>query len=310
MTTDVPTLEGTSPKFTRRSLLRLSGIWLGAGTTAAALGALYALRLEPEWIQISHRDIALPGLKRAHDGLRIAHLSDIHLGRHVEPRLVRRAVRMVNDLAPDLVILTGDFVSGTADYSQTYRQLFRTLYAHHGIYAVLGNHDIWTDGNQVASNLRQSGVIVLRNECTAVTIGGQRLWLVGLEDRGDPGFVASSFQAFGKLWQGNIRLLDRLLADLPGNETRLLLVHNPDVNELLDHQRVDLALCGHTHGGQLRLPLLGALLIPSCLGEKYAQGLVEGPVSPVFVNRGLGTSGIPIRFNCRPEISLLRLRSA
>jgi uncharacterized protein len=115
--------------------------------------------------------------------------------------------------------------------------------------------------------------------------------------------------AFEGLWQRALARGSEMLDALPPDEPRLLLVHNPDVHEVLSARRVDLALSGHTHGGQVRLPLVGAPLLPSCYGNKYAQGLVQGPRWPVYVNRGLGTVSPHIRLNCRPEVTILTLRS-
>jgi predicted MPP superfamily phosphohydrolase len=101
-----------------------------------------------------------------------------------------------------------------------------------------------------------------------------------------------------------------MLKDVPVDEPRLLLVHNPDFTEMLPEGRIDLALCGHTHGGQVRVPFLGAPVVPSFFGNKYASGLVQGPKTQVYVNRGIGLIAPPVRLNCRPEVTLLRLRSA
>ena len=110
------------------------------------------------------------------------------------------------------------------------------------------------------------------------------------------------------MWQASALILQHLMHKVPQGDFRVLLVHNPDFNEILPEVRVDLALSGHTHGGQVRLPWLGAPIVPSCFGHKYAAGLVQSPRSPVYVSRGLGMANVPIRFNCRPEVTLLRLR--
>jgi 3-methyladenine DNA glycosylase AlkD len=147
---------------------------------------------------------------------------------------------------------------------------------------------------------------VLRNERQALTVDGTRLWLLGIEDTGYTGGFFSDFKA---MWQEARDVLAILLQGIPAAEPRLLLVHNPDFAEMLPEGRIDLILCGHTHGGQVRLPFIGAPVVPSCFGQKYTSGLVHGPGALVYVNRGLGLIAPPVRFLCRREITLLRLRS-
>jgi uncharacterized protein len=315
----------------RRAFLRA-----GCGTLAAiatsSLGYFYALDLEPGWFEVARHTISLPQWPAALDGLTIAQLSDIHMGPNVSIPYVRHAVRTVNSLHPDLIVLTGDFVSHSASYSMACAQELALLRARYGLYAVLGNHDIWTDAGQVAAHLGQVGILVLRDVSRSITVAGTRLWLVGIEDSGYSGlsgisiremrakwreitsegtryvdWLGNSLEEFRPLWEKQTVAAAKLLQKVPPKEPRLLLVHNPDFNELLPQLPIDLALCGHTHGGQVRLPFLGAPFIPSCMGQKYSGGLVQGPVSPVYVNRGLGVTNPPVRFLCRPEITLLKL---
>ena len=202
--------------------------------------------------------------------------------------------------------MTGDYVYGSAAYSAPCAQELAALRAPYGTFAVLGNHDIWTDAEQVAANLSAAGIGILRNQAIPLSSQGAALWLVGVEDTG---LLAGTFGDFRALWQPAATALARLLKEIPPDEARVLLVHNPDFTEMLPEDRVDLALCGHTHGGQVRLPLLGAPIVPSCFGQKYAGGLVAGSQTTVYVNRGIGVIAPPVRFNCRPEITLLRLKS-
>jgi len=271
---------------------------------SAAGGALYSTRLEPFWIEIREVEVRLPGLPPSLDSLTMAQLSDFHLGPYVGAQDVRRSVEMTNALGADLVVLTGDFVYQSAAYSAACARELAALRARYGAFAVLGNHDIWTDADQVAVNLSNAGIRVLRNEGLPLSIGSAALWLVGVEDTGLLGSAFGDFRAF---WQPRADALAQILATIPGDAPRILLVHNPDFSEMLPEGRVDLALCGHTHGGQVRLPLLGPPIVPSCFGQKYAGGLVMGPRTTVYVNRGIGVIAPPVRFNCRPEITLLRL---
>jgi len=272
-----------------------------------ALGSAYATQVEPHWIEMTQLDIPLPGLPEELDGFTIVQLSDLHMGPHVAADHVRRGVALTNALEADLVILTGDFVYRSAEYSGACARELASIRANHGVYAVLGNHDIWTDADEVAGNLKRVGLVVLRNERQALMVAGTRLWLLGIDDTGYTGGFFSDFKA---MWQEAHDALAILLQGIPAAEPRLLLVHNPDFTEMLPQGRIDLILCGHTHGGQVRLPFIGAPLVPSCFGHKYVGGLVRRPGALVYVNRGLGLISPPVRFLCRPEITLLRLRPA
>jgi uncharacterized protein len=315
----------------RRAFLR-AGWGMLAAMAASGLGYYYALDLEPGWLEVTRHTIRLPRWPASLDGLTVAQISDVHTGPNVPIQSVRRAVQAVNRLSPDLVVLTGDFVSHSADYSAACAQELAGLRARYGLYAVLGNHDIWTDADQVAAHLARAGILVLRDASRPIVVAGTRLWLVGIEDSGYTGmsgipigelrarwraitaegtpradWLGDSLAEFRALWGKQVAAAARLLREIPPLEPRLLLVHNPDFNEILPRLSIDLALCGHTHGGQVRLPFLGAPFIPSCMGQKYAGGLAQGPLSPVYVNRGLGVTNPPVRFLCRPEVTLLKL---
>jgi predicted MPP superfamily phosphohydrolase len=295
----------------RRGFLRLGCGVLAGGAATCLLGPLYATGIEPHWIEVTRVNVSLAGLPTALDGVTIGQLGDFHLGRNVSREQVRRAVGLANGLKPDLILLTGDFVTGSAEYSAGCGEELAALEAPHGVYAVLGNHDNWTGPDQVAANVAAGGVTVARDEAFAIEVGGSRMWLLGIEDTGyTAGFLGGSFGDFSELWKEKRRRLVEVLEELPEDEPRLLLVHNPDFTEMLPQARIDLALCGHTHGGQVRVPFVGAPVVPSFFGDKYAGGLVQGPSALVYVNRGIGLISPPLRFNCRPEITLLRLRQA
>lgn len=294
----------------RRPFLRLVGGSALAALSAGALGPAYAVMVEPTWLDVTRPEVWLPGLPPEWDGVTIAHLSDMHVKSRADRDHARRAAEIVGGLAPDLVVLTGDFVSRDAGYITLCAEALAPLSAPLGMYAVLGNHDVWTDADRVTAGLGDVGVTVLRNAVAPLERDRARLWLVGIEDVGRTNRPGVRCNAFEGLWQRTLSRGSAMLDALPPDEPRLLLVHNPDVHEVLSAQRVDLALSGHTHGGQVRLPLLGAPILPSCYGGKYAQGLVQAPRWPVYVSRGLGTISPPVRFNCRPEVALLTLRRA
>ncbi len=295
-------------RLSRRRFLKLGcGALLGGAATCVS-GPIYVTQIEPRWIEVTRLDVLLPGLLEPLDGFTIAQLSDLHLGPYVSIEHVRRSVEITNDLGADLIVLTGDFVYHSASYSAACAQELASLHAEYEVYAVLGNHDIWTNARRVTESLIQVGITVLRNDRQPLEVGSAHLWLLGIKDTGYTGYIGGSFDRFQAMWQETRDDLAALMEGIPADEPRLLLVHNPDFTEMLPKGRIDLALCGHTHGGQVRLPFVGTPVVPSCFGEKYASGLVQGPSTLVYVNRGIGLIPPPVRFNCRPEVTLLRLR--
>jgi len=291
----------------RRTFLK----WLFGGCLATGLA--YTACVEPRWAEVVRMNVKLPRLPKVLNGFTIAQLSDLHAGPFIWTGDVRRWVKFVNSLEADLIVITGDFVCISARYAESCAEELAALRARKGVYAVLGNHDIWTDADSVAESLLRAGIHVLRDEHEALVVGSARLWLVGIEDRGITGITAlgtiSSISPsdFMALWADARDALTKLLDGIPPDEPRLLLVHNPDFTEMLPGGGVDLALCGHTHGGQVWLPFIGAPLIPSCYGGKYRAGLVNNGATLVYVNRGLGLIVPPIRFLCRPEVTLFSL---
>ncbi len=267
--------------------------------------ALYAGEIERHWIDVVHRDIYIPGLPDAFDSMTIAQLSDIHLDEFTEPFLLREAVDTINRLHPDMVLLTGDYVT---------RQLLprkQTLEAAWSCgamlskiacpqkYAILGNHDLMVGGDAVAQAIATNHIPVLRNAFLPIERDGARIWLAGLDDpvagRPDP----------DRAIPVSIRKVPR--------EPVLLMCHAPDfIDTLAAHsvsRSIALMFSGHTHGGQVRIPLVGAVHLPPG-GRKYVQGWFNIGGMQLYVNRGIGTVGVPFRFDCRPEITHIRLRAA
>ncbi len=261
--------------------------------------------IERHWIDVVHRDIYISNLPDAFDGMTIAQLSDIHLDEFTEPFLLREAVHEINRLHPDMVLLTGDYV--------TYQLLPRkqTLEAAWSCgallsqiaclqkYAILGNHDLMVGGNAVAEAIAANHIPVLRNAFLPIERDGARIWLAGLDDpvagRPDP----------DRAIPVSIRKVPR--------EPVLLMCHAPDfIDTLAAHsvsRSIALMLSGHTHGGQVRVPLVGAVHLPPG-GRKYVEGWFRVAGMQLYVNRGIGTVGVPFRFDCRPEITHFRLRSS
>jgi predicted MPP superfamily phosphohydrolase len=268
----------------RKLLLALLG-----GLGAIGGGGAYSF-LESRWLRLTTSRIRLPRLPTAFSGLKVAFLSDIHHSYTVPISLVRRAVELVRSQRPDVVLLGGDYVARSRKHIAPCLEALGTLTAPLGVYAVLGNHDHWADPELTRTCLKRHGIADLTNRGVWLRRDADRLRLGGV----------------GDLWE-DMQDLEAALGDLGEEEGALLLSHNPDYAEELDSDRVDVIFSGHTHGGQVVLPLVGAPFLPSRYGMKYAGGLIQGPRCVVYVTRGVGTVGPPVRFGCRPEVSLLEL---
>jgi hypothetical protein len=264
--------------------------------------ALYAGEVERHWIDVVHREIFVNRLTDEFRGMKVAQLSDIHLNEYTEPFLLREAVEAINRLEPDMVLLTGDYVSAqvlprkmTMRAAWECASLLSQLTCQRR-YAILGNHDCMAGEDEISDALHQHGIPVLRNAYIPIERGPSRIWLAGLEDpvcgRPDPD-----------------RAIPAAIRN-QRNEPVILMCHAPDfVDDLLKHpagRSVALMLSGHTHGGQVRIPMLGAFHLPPG-GRKYIEGWFPIGNLQLYVNRGIGSVGVPFRFNCRPEITLFTL---
>lgn len=287
-----------SQRWTRRSVIKTL-LYGGAGL------ALYSGEVERHWIDLVRRDIVVNGLPEAFDRFTIAQLSDIHLNEFTEPFLLREAIDHINRLTPDMVLLTGDYVSAqvlpqkmTIGTAWECASLLTQITCPHR-YSVLGNHDCFAGADEIAEALRSHGIPVLRNAHLPIERRGKRIWLAGFDD-----------PVCGK--PNPDRAIPESIRKQPG-EPVILMCHAPDfADEFLTHpasRSVALMLSGHTHGGQVRLPLLGALHLPP-LGRKYVEGLFTLGDLQLYVNRGIGSVGLPFRFDCRPEITLFTLRAS
>ncbi|HZL51580.1 MAG TPA: metallophosphoesterase [Terracidiphilus sp.] len=282
--------------------------FLTAGLCGVAGLALYSGEIERHWVEVSHRDVYLPGLSAAFDGMRIAQISDIHMDEFTEPFFLRHVIDRINQIKPDAIFITGDFVTSTMvmDVGTTRfargaawqcANILNGLECK-ALYASLGNHDINVGAKQVSAALVANGITVLRNACLPIERGGGRIWLAGLDDplEGNP----------------NPDLAIPASIRNKRNEPVVLLCHAPDyADHLLTQpagQAVDLMLSGHSHGGQIRLPLLGALVLPP-LARKYVKGWFQLGRMQLHVNRGIGTIGVPFRFDCPPEVTSITLRA-
>lgn len=296
----VPGRKTVSGMCTRRRFLANSVKVLGG---AAGAGCGYALVAEPRWFRITHHEMPIRDLPKELDGLRVVQLTDIHHGPWLSIAYVREVVEASNRLEPDLVLLTGDYVLMSPVYIEPVVAELARLRPRIGTVAVLGNHDWWEDAPRLQRAFAGVNIPLLDNTRRILTPDRQ------LAEVAKEGL---SLSGVGDLWEDRPNY-QRALGGLPASMPRLLLSHNPDVAEesLLTRSglRIDLMISGHTHGGQIYIPGLGTPRIPSRYGQKYAQGLVQGPVCPVFVCRGIGTSVLPVRCGVPPEIAVLKLRT-
>jgi hypothetical protein len=286
-------LGGTS----RRTFLKRATFVAGA----AALGlAGYSGLIEPNEIDIRRIELRVERLPLAFDQFQIVLISDLHFGPYTGPREIRAAVQAANRLKPDMVAILGDFVteplSGSkqagARKAEPCAQVLSELRSRGGTFAILGNHDYATDPDFVADALSAHGIKVLRNRSHVIEENGSRLWLIGVND------------AMSEAAQ-----LDTALAGVPAEETRLLLVHEPDFADYASRYGISTQFSGHSHGGQVRVPGLRPLWLPG-LAQKYYDGYYRIGNLQLYTNRGIGTVGVPFRFCCPPEVTLVKLRSA
>jgi predicted MPP superfamily phosphohydrolase len=289
---DSPPSTNAPPRPSRRRWLKRAAAGLAG---LAVCGGGYSL-LEAGWLSIGLRDIAVPELPPAFDGLRVGFASDLHHGPYTGLPYLRNALERLLALKPDVLLLGGDFVHQDPQFIAPVCEMMGDCIKNAppplGTFAVLGNHDHWESAKQTRAGLRAAQIVELLNAAQPFSRQGQKLWLCGV----------------GDLWEREADP-EAAAAMLPAQSCALLLSHNPDVAEQLDDPRFKLVLSGHTHGGQVRLPLFGAPMVPSRYGQKYLQGLCQAPLTQVFVSRGAGTISPPVRFNCRPEVHVLTLRA-
>jgi uncharacterized protein len=285
---------GLSPRqdrhLTRRTFLALS---------AASLGglALYAGEISRHELSLEQRTIQLPRLPDAFRGMRIVQISDFHFTEYTERFFLREVVRQVNRLRPDMVVLTGDFVSfGPWGHNYARRHAPECAAILSALecplrYAILGNHDVIVGSSYVVGPLEEHGIPVLVNRSVALERGDQRIWLAGLDSVCERKFDP-------------VRAIPPWVAN--SAEPIIALVHEPDVLPEISRRNVDLMLSGHTHGGQVRIPFVPPVMLPP-FGKLYIEGLFHHGATQLYVNRGIGAVGVPFRFRCPPEITVLQL---
>jgi predicted MPP superfamily phosphohydrolase len=285
-------------RITRRDFLKLMGV-AALDVFLLAIGGMgYGYLMEPNWFKVETILLKLPRLSPRFSGLRIAQISDIHMGGWMNLERLQRAADLVLDQKPDVLLITGDFLIGgdlAAISDQTIRDLMTglsRLASAVPTFAVLGNHDYWVDVKTVRRVLSISGITELTNAVYTLKREEETLHLCGVDD----------------LWEGDARI-DDVIAQLKDNSSAMLLAHEPDFADTSAATgRFDLQLSGHTHGGQVVLPWIGPPVLPY-LGRKYPSGLYKVGEMFQYTNRGIGMARLPLRINCPPEITLFVLES-
>lgn len=299
----------------RRYFFRAATAAAGA---APFLGAMYGFSTERLNYQIRRVEIPFAGLPPALDGMKIAQLSDIHLSGFMPRAQVRRAVDMANELGADLAVVTGDFITGASDPLEDCIDEIRRLHAPLGIWGCNGNHEIYADAEDTAQVLfAQAGMKLLRSEHAQLTFNGAQFNLLGVDYQRERTAGGRRVQMLATA----ARLVRR---DLPN----ILLSHNPNAFNRAAELGIELTLSGHTHGGQIQVEILDHRLSPARFITDYIAGLYKRPLGAnskltsselaassnslapahLYVNRGLGTVGAPVRLGVPPEISLIILR--
>lgn len=282
-------MEDRTPLSRRRFLKKLA---LGTGFLALLSTPFYSFYVERNWIQINEVTIPILPSNSSFSGLKMVHISDLHYGYYMNQKHLNEIVQKVNALQPDVVCFTGDFIDREVQLLEKAGSILSEIKASIGKFAVLGNHDYALDVARLEDFYSDAGFSLLINQRITVEKNKEKLHFVGVDDA----------------LMGNPHL-EEACAGIPSNEPIVLLAHEPVyADQAKSIENIKLQLSGHTHGGQIRLPFYGHLVVPP-LGEKYVQGLhqVENSDLWVYTSRGLGTTIFPIRFNCRPEITVIEL---
>lgn len=274
---------------TRRRLLQ--GL-AALGVVSVSAPAAYASFVEPYAYELTETIIHIHGLPPGFEGFRIAQVSDVHHGRLVSLEEVQRVVHLTKGAQADLVVLTGDYTTSRRRYIEPCAEVLGELQSPGGVWAVLGNHDHRTDPELTTRSLTRARINVLNNRNTLLRRGSDVLQLAGIDD-----------------WSYNQTDWKRAFDGLDPQRPIVLLSHQPRVFDMPQTEKVALVLAGHTHGGQVCLPVVGAPV--RFMDEfRYVRGLYRRGRTQLYVSRGTGVIGLPVRFGAPPEISVLQLRRA
>lgn len=286
-------------RITRRDFLKLVTYSFVVGSVAVVGGAEYVTRIEPAWLDVVHLSLKLRRLDPAFSGFRLIQISDIHMGGWMNRERMDKVVQAILAESPDMIVITGDYLLGHG-WDESRQQALddlsvalKPLVDYSPTLTVMGNHDYWTDSKKIRHMLRAIGIFELSNSVYSLQRGNEHFHICGLDD----------------VYEGRDRM-DDLLARLPSEGAAMLLCHEPDFADAsAATDRFDLQISGHTHGGQVVLPFVGPIHTPKH-GHKYPLGLYQVGNMIQYTNRGVGMARIPVRFNCRPEITVYNLESA
>jgi uncharacterized protein len=240
----------------------------------------YGVLVRRRWVRVVEREVTIPGLDARLEGMRIAHLSDLHIGTMTPLSWGLAWARSANGRSPDVTVVTGDMVTSGTDFHGDVAEVIGALRSPGGVFASMGNHDYFGEGEPLISLLRARGVTVLRNEGVVIERGGARVWMAAIDDT----------------WTRR-------------DDTAILLAHDPGRFDAAAAAGADLVLSGHTHGGQVAMPFLTRWNLAS-FGYPYNVGIYRRDRSVLYVHPGLGTTGPPIRIGAAPEVTILVLKGA
>ncbi|MEN8240917.1 MAG: metallophosphoesterase [Chloroflexota bacterium] len=280
-------------KITRREFLKFSGK-VTAGLAASALLGYEYTQLETKWVDYSKITLQIPNLPVEFDGYTIAHLTDIHFDERISPKYFERIVAKVNSFNPDLIAITGDIIDTRTplDFDPMISNVLDELQAKDLVCASPGNHDHWEGIKRFNKILADSKVSVLANQLTTIWRGETPLYICGADS----------------LMVGKANLAE-IIAQLPKDSSAILLAHEPDLAlQSAPTGKFALQLSGHTHGGLVNLPFFGPPVIPA-YGTEYPEGLYDLEGMYLYTSRGVGTGFYQVRFNCRPEVPIITLKS-
>jgi predicted MPP superfamily phosphohydrolase len=290
--------EGPKLPERRHFLERTATLAVASPFVAGAYGLLYG-RLN---LETTEQPIRLARLPKAFDGFRIAQLSDIHIGPFMPAEEIKRYVAIANALKPDLIVLTGDFVTFDPKTQYAVVEALSAARAPYGVYGCLGNHDAWAGvQDSITALFRQAGVRILRGESVPLTSHGESINLIGVDFQSPHQFGPSPAVT---------NLLGNITGLVERDRVNILLSHNPDTFDRAAELGIDLSMAGHTHGGQVALEFISPEIAPSRLVTPYVAGMFEKPGSRLYVNRGIGTIFVPIRLGAPPEITVYKLLRA
>lgn len=286
--------DNTPTRMGRRAFLKKASVFLSMGAAIGLSQYLWGAHIETDYLELEEHDLILPRLSPEFEGFRLVQVSDLHFDQPMMGGFILRLVKAINNLTPSVLVFTGDLLGGTAPFHQlTLASALKLLDERIIKLAILGNHDHFVNPYAIRGILKEAGFIVLQNQIFTYKGRKSPLFFCGLDD---------------PLWKKDD--LDIICRGLPQSGACILMVHEPDyVNQISQPSRFDLVLAGHTHGGQIVLPLSGPLFKPE-MGKHFTSGFYQVGEMQLYVNRGLGQVSPHFRYNAPPEITLFRLHSA